>query len=104
MKQRGRQEATYLPLIRGSEYMYEFVGCKHFHYHLSPGLLADDAATYHKEPQSGLRILFSGDSQIRTLFWHWLGVLDNKIPNTHKTFNESVRSARGGQVDFVWDA
>lgn len=64
------------------------------------------ASASRSRKSDGFRILFTGDSQIRTIFRHWVSVVDNEPPVQQKTFNATIfhTSAGSARSTFLWDA
>lgn len=62
--------------------------------------------------QKSVSILFTGDSQLRSLFFHWAAMVENKPVDLRKVFNHTIDHSAGAsptnplrwQTSFLWDS
>jgi len=85
-------------IVRGAEYQLECANCSVERYHRGTAARVWSCLSR--------RVLFIGDSHIRTLFWHWAAVVDDTVPRHEKVFNITIAHREKRTIatsTFLWD-
>ena len=88
---------------KGHEWEYRLDGCRLDSFYASPNMLLEQLQSF-KARIGGrpVKLFFTGDSQVRTVFRHWVSIVSNSPADIAKGGNLSYTDGTHS-VQYIWD-